>query len=107
MSARSKTTNGTQPNGHDLTLLEQLENSGVNIDVDDADPEVAKSMPFTPHDMTSNQRVIHVQMTAPENKEWVEETVKNMKGKPWEEVYCVLVCLPVNHIGGNGDSDVS
>ena len=75
------------------TLLEQLENSGVGVDVDAGDPEVAKSLPFKPHDMTSNQILVHERIMAPENKELVEKTIREMKGADWKDIHIVLVRL--------------
>ena len=75
----------------DLTLLEQLENSGVKVDVDSYHLSWIKAVPFTPHDVTSNQIVIQQQMLLPENKEIIEKTVKEMKDKDWLDIHTVLV----------------
>jgi hypothetical protein len=77
----------------DLTLLEQLENSGVKVDVDSYHLSWIKAVPFTPHDVTSNQIVIQQQMLLPENKEIIEKTVKEMKDKDWLDIHTVLVSL--------------
>ena len=77
----------------ELTLLEQIEASGCVVDVDAGDPEVAKSLPFVPHDMTSNQILVHERIMAPENKELVEKTIKEMQGADWKDVHIVLVSL--------------
>ena len=87
-------TNGHM-NGHSLTLLEQLENSGVGVDVDAGDPAVAKGLPFKPHDMTSNQILLHERIMAAENKELVEKTIREMKGADWKDVHITLVSVPI------------
>lgn len=74
-----------------ITLLEQLEQSGVNVDVDSYHLSWIKAVPFTPHDVTSNQIVIHQQITLPENKELIEETVREMKDEDWLDIHTVLV----------------
>jgi hypothetical protein len=79
----------------DLSLLEQLENSGVKVDVDSYHLSWIKAVPFTPHDVTSNQIVIQQQMLLPENKEIIEQTIREMKDKDWLDIHTVLVsaCL--------------
>ncbi|KAJ6594359.1 hypothetical protein B0H19DRAFT_1366239 [Mycena capillaripes] len=67
------------------TLIEILETQ-LNVDVDSMDPNVAKSLPFTPHNMTSNQFVVLEQMQAPENRELFLNAVKEYGGKGWEAV---------------------
>lgn len=76
-----------------ITLLEQLERSGVNVDVDSYHLSWIKAVPFTPHDVTSNQIVIHQQITLPENKDLIESTVKEMKDAEWLDIHTVLVSL--------------
>ena len=78
----------------DLSLLEQLENSGVKVDVDSYHLSWIKAVPFTPHDVTSNQIVIQQQMLLPENKEIIERTVREMKDKDWLDIHTVLVSPP-------------
>jgi transaldolase len=74
-----------------LSLLEQHEASHCKVDVDCCDPEIAKSLPFVPHDMTSNQILIHERLMAPENKELVEKTIRELKGADWLDVHIALV----------------
>lgn len=74
-----------------LTLLEQLENAGVKIDVDSFDPGIAKSLPFKPHDATSNQALIGLQVLDPAQKYVVLEVVQAMPGAPARDVLTVLV----------------
>lgn len=76
----------------DLSLLEQLENSGVKVDVDSYHLSWIKAVPFTPHDVTSNQIVIHQQISMAENKDIIEQTVREMKDKDWLDIHTVLVC---------------
>lgn len=75
------------------SLLEQLEQSGVNVDVDSYHLSWIKAVPFTPHDVTSNQIVIQQQIMLEENKSLVEETIKEMKDADWFDIYTVLVRL--------------
>ena len=75
----------------ETTLLEQLEGS-ISVDADTMNADFIKSLPIKCHDMTSNQRFVHEALTAEHNKEIVETTVREMKGKSWEEVYAVCVC---------------
>lgn len=77
-----------------MTLLEQLERSGVNVDVDSYHLSWIKAVPFTPHDVTSNQIVIQQQIMLEENKQLVEDTVRERKGADWLEIYTVLVRPP-------------
>jgi len=72
------------------TLLEQI-SKHLAIDADVVDPELVSSLPIRPHDMTSNPRFIHDQIVNPVNKALVERTVGEMKDKPWDEIYAVLV----------------
>ncbi|KAJ6631155.1 hypothetical protein B0H10DRAFT_2159954 [Mycena sp. CBHHK59/15] len=67
------------------TLIEVLETQ-LNVDVDSMDPNVAKSLPFIPHNMTSNQLVVNEQMQVPENRELFLNAVKEYGDKGWEAV---------------------
>lgn len=75
----------------ELTLLEQLEATGVKIDTDSMDPKVAANLPIKAHDMTSNQLLTDEQLKNPENKELVEKTIRELKGAKWFDVQTVLV----------------
>ncbi len=84
------------------SLLEQL-NSHLCVDVDTMDSDFVRSLPITPHDMTSNPRFVYDALIDPRNKEIVEGAVKEMKGKSWEEVYAVCVsavflCIQVKRV---------
>lgn len=74
-----------------ITLLEQLEQSGVNVDVDSYHLSLIKAVPFTPHDVTSNQIVIQQQIVLPDNKELIASTVKEMRDADWLDIHTVLV----------------
>ncbi|KAJ7148962.1 hypothetical protein C8R43DRAFT_1128728 [Mycena crocata] len=67
------------------TLVEVLETQ-LNVDVDSMDPNVATALPFTPHNMTSNQLVVNEQMQVPENREMFLTAVKEYGDKGWEAV---------------------
>ena len=75
------------------TLLEQL-NTSIHVDVDTMDSDFVKSLPCKCNDMTSNPRFVHDALVDPRNKGIVEGTVREMKGKPWEEVYASCVSSP-------------
>lgn len=60
--------------------------STVNVDVDSMDPTFARSLPFKPHDQTSNQLLVNEQMSIPENKELFLNAVKEYKDQGWEAV---------------------
>jgi len=69
--------------------------STVNVDVDSMDPTFARSLPFKPHDQTSNQLLVNEQMSIPENKELFLNAVKEYKDQGWEAVLdriSVLLC---------------
>lgn len=72
------------------SLLEQLEQH-LNVDCDNLDPAFIQTLPIRPHDQTSNQRIVHEAFVAPENKEIMEKTVKDMKGSSWDDIYVVCV----------------
>lgn len=72
------------------SLLEQLEEH-VNVDADTYDSDFIRTMPFTPHDATSNQGFIHAAIIDPRNREIVEGVIKDLDGESWEAVYAVCV----------------
>lgn len=74
-----------------ISLLQQLEDSGVNVDVDSFVPEIAQSLPFTPHDATSNQALIGLCVLDPKQYHVVEDTVKSMPGSSPLHILTVLV----------------
>ncbi|KAL4790403.1 hypothetical protein BDV19DRAFT_394070 [Aspergillus venezuelensis] len=76
------------------TWLHKLEEQ-VHVDVDAMDPAFIKSLPITPHDMTSNQIHVHGRMSHPENRQLLLDVTKEYKGKSWMEIYtraAVLLC---------------
>ncbi|KAK7005897.1 aldolase [Favolaschia claudopus] len=64
------------------TLIEVLETQ-LNVDVDTMDPILTKSLPFIPHDMTSNQFVVNEQMQVPENGGLLLGAVKEYGDLGW------------------------
>lgn len=85
-------------NQPELTLLEQLENAGVGVDVDDGDPAILARLPFVPHDVTSNQLVIGARIIAPENKELVEKTIRDFPGADWLDIHIILVSRHLSRV---------
>ncbi|KAF6839843.1 transaldolase b [Colletotrichum musicola] len=77
-----------------VTLLEKLEEQ-INVDVDWMDPEYIKSMPIVPHDQTSNQLWVDIQLRHPSNRDLLLETAKELKDQGWLAIYtrmAVLMC---------------
>ena len=72
------------------SLLEQLEEK-INVDVDTMNAAFVANLRITGHDMTSNPQFVLEALLAPENKELVERTIKEMPGAPWDDVHAVLV----------------
>ncbi|PTB81932.1 aldolase [Trichoderma longibrachiatum ATCC 18648] len=59
------------------------------------DPEYIKSMPIKPHDQTSNQLWVDIQLGHPSNAELLAQTAKELKDKGWLAIYtrmAVLMC---------------
>lgn len=73
-----------------VSQLEYLETL-LNVDVDHMHPSVAKSLPFKPHDQTSNQLIVNEQIELPENRELLEKAVKEYGSKGWSAVLDRLV----------------
>lgn len=73
------------------TLLEQLENAGCKIDIDSFDPEIADSLPFTPHDATSNQALIRLPVFDPKHLDLVKTVVRDNKGASPHDILTILV----------------
>ncbi|KIW63882.1 hypothetical protein PV04_08852 [Phialophora macrospora] len=68
------------------SLLDRLEQL-CNVDVDDVDTEIIRSLPFTPHNQTSNQAIITQTLLKPENKALLEGHVDKYGKEGWEHVY--------------------
>ncbi|UKZ52974.1 hypothetical protein TrVGV298_006760 [Trichoderma virens] len=76
------------------TWLEKLEEQ-LNVDVDWMDPEYIKAMPIKPHDQTSNQLWVDIQLGHPSNAELLVQTANELKDKGWLAIYtrmAVLMC---------------
>ena len=58
------------------------------------DPTFAKSLPFKPHNQTSNQLLVNEQMSIPENREMFLQAVKEYKDHGWEAVLDRIVRPP-------------
>ena len=65
----------------------------VNVDVDAMDPDFIKSLPITPHDMTSNQIHVHGQMSEPKNRQLLLDVAREYKDRSWVDVYTRVVSL--------------
>lgn len=77
-----------------ITWLEKLEEQ-MNVDVDSMDPTFAKSLPFKPHNQTSNQLLVNEQMSIPENREMFLQAVREYKDQGWEAILdriSILLC---------------
>ncbi|OAL24959.1 hypothetical protein AYO20_10562 [Fonsecaea nubica] len=74
------------------SLLERLEEL-CNVDVDDVDTALIKSLPFTPHNQTSNQAVITKELLNPENQTLLEDLVDKHGKEGWEKVYNMATSL--------------
>ncbi|KAJ6780678.1 hypothetical protein PWT90_01338 [Aphanocladium album] len=73
----------------------------IKIDIDCLDPAETKSLlPFVPFDQTSNQRLVYVQMVAPENRDLFLQTVQERKNEGWQSI---LDCMSVRLCALNKD----
>ena len=70
----------------------------VNIDVDWMDPDFIKSMPMKPHDQTSNQLWLGIQLGHPSNESALAACAQRMRGEGWLAVYTKMVHLPPSSI---------
>ncbi|KAL2204355.1 aldolase [Sarocladium strictum] len=76
------------------TWLEKLEEQ-LNVDVDWMDPEYIKNMPIRPHDQTSNQLWVDIQLGDASNADLLAQTCKELKDAGWLAIYtrmAVLMC---------------
>ncbi|GJN76175.1 hypothetical protein PLIIFM63780_010214 [Purpureocillium lilacinum] len=76
------------------TWLEKLEEQ-LNVDVDWMDPEYIKNMPIKPHDQTSNQLWVDIELGSPSNADLLAQTARELKDKGWLAIYtrmAVLMC---------------
>ncbi len=51
------------------------------------DPEYIKNMPITPHDQTSNQHFVDVQLCHPSNKDLLPDVAREVKVQGWIAIY--------------------
>lgn len=63
----------------------------MDVDVDWMDPAFSKSLPIVPHDMTSNQLWVDIQMDHPDNKELFQNAIREYKDKGWLRTYTRIV----------------
>ncbi|KAK2762454.1 transaldolase b [Colletotrichum kahawae] len=86
-----------------MTWLDKLEEQ-INVDVDWMDPEYIKNMPIVPHDQTSNQLWVDIQLGDASNRDMFLETAKELKNEGWLAIYtrmAVLMCKKnINSIRG-------
>ncbi|KAF3765373.1 aldolase [Cryphonectria parasitica EP155] len=82
-----------------LEKLEEQRNVTVNVDVDWMDAEYIKTMPqrlgLVPHDQTSNQLWVDVELHNEVNAEFLKQTALELKDKGWLHIYTrasVLLC---------------
>ncbi|TGJ79417.1 hypothetical protein E0Z10_g9347 [Xylaria hypoxylon] len=76
------------------TWLEKLEEQ-LDVDVDWMDPEYIKNMPIKPHDQTSNQLLVNIELHRASNADLLQQTAKELKDEGWLAVYtriAVLMC---------------
>lgn len=62
----------------------------MNVDVDWLDPEYVHNMPIKPHDMTSNQLWVDIELNNPKNAKMVEDVVRECKSEGWLRIYTRL-----------------
>ncbi|KAK1978322.1 hypothetical protein LZ30DRAFT_800514 [Colletotrichum cereale] len=77
-----------------MSWLDKLEEQ-INVDVDWMDPEYIKGMPIVPHDQTSNQLWVDIQLGHPSNRDLFQETANELKEEGWLAIYtrmAVLMC---------------
>lgn len=67
----------------------------VNVDVDWMDPDYIKSMPIKPHDQTSNQIWLGIQLAHASNAAALKQTAKELAGEGWLAIYSRMVVLPL------------
>ncbi|CAG7952093.1 unnamed protein product [Penicillium salamii] len=70
----------------EATFLDRLEKL-CNVDIDDVDVAVIASLPFKPHNLTSNQQVICNAMLADSNHELFTRMVDMHGNQGWEVVF--------------------
>ena len=71
-----------------------IDKATVNVDVDWMDPEYIKTLPFKPHDQTSNQLWVDIQLGHESNRELLLQTAKELKSEGWLAIYNRMVRQP-------------
>ncbi|KAL8297354.1 hypothetical protein RB597_006449 [Gaeumannomyces tritici] len=77
-----------------VSCLEKLEEL-LDVDVDCMDHDFIKSMPIKPHDQTSNQKFVDLELADPANRDLMVQVAKELKGADWLAIYtrvAVLLC---------------
>ncbi|KAF5697360.1 transaldolase [Fusarium mundagurra] len=68
------------------SLLEGLEDV-CKVDVDEVDTDIIRSLPFTPHNQTSNQAIITAELLKSGNEDFLKRLVAKYGESGWEMVY--------------------
>ncbi len=55
------------------------------------DPEYIKNMPIKPHDQTSNQLWVDIELGSPSNADLLAQTARELKDKGWLAIYTRMV----------------
>lgn len=63
------------------------------MDIDWMDPAFIKSLPRKPHDQTSNQLWMGIQLAQTSNTELLKTTAKELKAEGWLATYSKMVSL--------------
>lgn len=58
------------------------------------DPEYIKGMPIVPHDQTSNQLWVDIQLGHPSNQELFRQVATELKDEGWLAIYTRMVRAP-------------
>lgn len=66
----------------------------VDVDVDWMDPKYVKNMPIKPHDQTSNQLWVNIELHRASKAQLLHQTARDLKDKGWLAVYTRVVGLP-------------
>ena len=77
----------------------------VNVDVDWMDPEYIKSMPIVPHDQTSNQLWVDIQLGHSSNQELFRQVATELKNEGWLAIYTRMVCPRAPHPDDSPSTD--
>ena len=61
------------------------------------DPEYIASLPFKPHDQTSNQLWVDIQLGHESNRELLLQTASELKHDGWLAIYTRMVRIPLRN----------